>query len=90
MGWFGTKNAINAYTKTADPHLDKTGPGRKRNCKIPDQTIREIRALHDYRQWTHSMIEKKYDLTKSQVKSIISGYTGAFLVHSRADLPSVN
>ena len=87
MGWFGTKNAINAYTQTADPHSDKAGPGKARNCKIPDQTIREIRALYDYRDWTQSMIEKKYDLTKNQVRGIIAGYTGAFLTHSVKDLP---
>lgn len=87
MGWFGTKNAINAYTQTADKYHDKAGPGRKRNCKIPDQLIREIRALYDYRGWTNSMIEKQYGLSVNQVKGITGGMTGAFLIHSEKDLP---
>lgn len=87
MGWFGTKNAINAYTQTSDPYHDKAGPGRKRNCKIPDQLIREIRALYDYRGWTISMLEIRYGLSDHQVKRITGGVTGAFLLHSESDLP---
>lgn len=87
MPYFGTKNAINAYTQTAEPYSDKAGPGRKRNCKIPDQTIREIRSLYDFRRWTCEMIAGRYGLSDSQVNRIASGLTGAYLVHSESDLP---
>lgn len=89
MGWFGTKNAINAYTQTADPYSDKPGPGKARNCKVPDQTIREMRALYDFRGWTNAMLELHYGLSGHQVKRITSGLTGAFLVHSVKDLPEI-
>lgn len=88
MGWFGTLNKLSAYTQTADAaKKDKSGPGRKRVGKIPDQVIREIRALRDYRGWNASMVEDKYQMTKNQVRNILNGVTGAYLIHSESDIP---
>lgn len=88
MGWFGSFNKFNAYTQTADPAKeDKSGPGRKRAGKVPDQVIREIRAVSEYLGWTPSMLESEYRMTKHQIKNILSGLTGAYLIHSESDLP---
>lgn len=88
MGWFGTFNKFNAYTQTADAAKeDKSGPGRKRAAKIPGQVIREIRAVSEYLGWTPSMLESEYRMTKHQIKNILSGLTGAYLIHSESDLP---
>ena len=88
MGWFGTFNRFNAYTQTAGvAKEDKTGPGRKRAAKVHDQVIREIRAVREYWNWTPSMLEDEYKMTKHQVRNILSGLTGAYLVHSESDLP---
>lgn len=88
MGWFGTLNKLSAYTQTTDAaKKDKSGPGRKRVGKIPDQVIREIRALREYSGWNASMVEDKYLMTKNQVRNIFEGVTGAYLIHSESDLP---
>lgn len=88
MGWFGSFNKFNAYTQTADPaKKDKSGPGRKRAGKVPDQTIKEIRALREYRGLTPKMLEAGYSMTKHQIKNILNGVTGAYLIHSESDLP---
>ncbi len=88
MGWFGTFNKLSAYTQTTDAAKeDKSGPGRKRVGKIPDQVIREIRALREYRGWSASMVEDKYLMTKNQVRNILNGVTGAYLIHSESDIP---
>lgn len=88
MRWFGTLNKLSAYTQTTDAaKKDKSGPGRKRVGKVPDQVIREIRALRDYRGWNASMVEDKYQMTKNQVRNILNGVTGAYLIHSESDIP---
>lgn len=88
MGWFGTFNKINAYTQTSEPiKQDKSGPGRKRAGNIADQTIKEIRALREYRGLTPKMLEARYSMTKYQIKNILNGVTGAYLIHSESDVP---
>lgn len=88
MGWFGSFNKFNAYTQTAEPaKRDKSGPGRKRAGKVLDNTIREIRALREYRGLTPKMLEARYSMTKHQIRNILDGVTGAYLIHSESDLP---
>ncbi len=88
MGWFGSFNKFNAYTQTSEPiKQDKSGPGRKRAGKIADHTIKEIRALREYRGLTPKMLEARYSMTKYQIKNILNGVTGAYLIHSEQDLP---
>ncbi|MNC75490.1 hypothetical protein D3C75_1270310 [compost metagenome] len=78
-----------AYADTAKPFKhDLSGAGRRRwGVQVPDQTIREIRALHQYRCWTRKRLEAEYGLTTKQIDSIVLGVTGAYLVFSEADLP---
>lgn len=88
MAMYGTKNAISAYAQTGDvAKEDKTGPGRKRAGKIPDQVVREIRAIREFWGWAPAILESEYKMTKHQVKNILLGVTGAYLIHSESDLP---
>ena len=90
MPYFCTQNAKTGWAQGHQSAKSKRTVGAKmgeRSGKVPDGTIRQIRALREYHRWTYKALAARYGLSVRQVSDIVLGVTGAFLVHSVQDLP---